>query len=68
MAYPVQYMTAKLPGLGNVDFGKYISALNDIRYEGFACIEVEDEAYQGSPEDVKRAIRISTKYLRNYIL
>ena len=68
MAYPVQYMTAKLPGLGDVDFGRYISALNDIGYNGCACIEVEDEAYQGSLEDIKRSIRISTRYLRNYIL
>lgn len=30
MAYPLQYMSPKLPGLGDVDWGKYVSALTDI--------------------------------------
>ena len=31
----------------------FCSALNDIRYTGPACIEVEDRAYEGCIEDVK---------------
>lgn len=29
MAVPLEYMIPKLPGLGDVDWGKYVSALTD---------------------------------------
>lgn len=67
MAYPLEYMSPKLPGLGDVDWGKYVSALTDIGYEGFTCIEVEDKAFEGSLEDAKKAVRQSVHYLRNFV-
>ena len=42
MAYPLQYLEPKLPGLGDVNWAKYVSALTDIGYSGYTCIEVED--------------------------
>ena len=33
MAYPLDFMSPKLPGLGDVDWGKYVSALTDIGFE-----------------------------------
>ena len=41
MATPLQYMSPKLPGLGDVDWGAYVSALTDIGYSGCTCIEVD---------------------------
>lgn len=67
MATPLQYMSPKLPGLGDVDWGKYVSALTDIGYEGYTCIEVEDKAYEATIEDAKRAVRQSAEYLRNFV-
>lgn len=67
MATPLQYMSPKLPGLGDVDWGKYISALTDIGYDGCTCIEVEDKAYEASIEDAKRAVKQSVGYLRNFV-
>jgi sugar phosphate isomerase/epimerase len=67
MATPLQYMSPKLPGLGDVDWGKYVSALTDIGYDGYTCIEVEDKAYEKSLEDAKRAIKLSIRYLRNFV-
>ncbi len=67
MGYPLEYMTPKLPGLGDVDWGKYVSALTDIGYDGFTCIEIEDKAFEGSPEKTKKAILQSLVYLRNFI-
>ena len=52
MAYPLQYMKPKLPGLGDVDWGKYVSALTDIGFEGYTCIEIEDKSFEGSEERV----------------
>lgn len=68
MAVPLEYMIPKLPGLGDVDWGKYVSALTDIGYNGCTCIEVEDKAFESSLEDAKKAIILSAKYLRNYVI
>lgn len=48
LAYPLDYMSPKIPGLGDVNWGAFISALNDIRFNGCAVIEVEDKAFEGS--------------------
>lgn len=68
MATPLQYMSPKLPGLGDVDWGKYVSALTDIGYDGFTCIEVEDKAFEKTYDEVKKSITLSTKYLRNFVI
>lgn len=68
MATPLQYMSPKLPGLGDVDWGKYVSALTDIGFQGYSCIEVEDKAFEGSVEDAKKAVALSVKYLRNFVI
>lgn len=68
MAYPLQYMSPKLPGLGDVDWGKYVSALTDIGYDGYTCVEVEDKAFEGSPERVLDSLRLSYHYMRQYII
>lgn len=68
MATPLEYMSPKLPGLGDIDWGKYVSALTDIRYNGYTCIEVEDKAFEGSLEDAKNAVRLSARYLRNFVI
>ena len=68
MATPLQYMSPKIPGLGDVDWGKYVSALTDIGYKGYTCIEIEDKAFEGTVEDAKNAVRLSTRYLRNFVI
>ncbi len=67
MATPLQYMSPKIPGLGDVDWGKYISALTDIRYEGYSVIEIEDKAFEKNLDDAKRAVKQTANYLRNFI-
>jgi sugar phosphate isomerase/epimerase len=57
----------KLPGLGDVDWSAFFAALTHIRYTGPVCIEVEDAAYEGSLEDRKRALKQSSRFLRNYV-
>ncbi|MEX1377216.1 MAG: sugar phosphate isomerase/epimerase [Eubacteriales bacterium] len=68
MAYPLDFMSPKLPGLGDVDWGKYISALTDIGYEGYTCIEVEDKAFEGSDERVRASLTLSKRYLRQFVI
>lgn len=68
LAYPLDYMSPKIPGLGDVDWGAFISALNDIRYNGCAVIEVEDKAFESCREDILKSIRLSKRYLDNYLI
>ena len=68
MAYPLEYMSPKLPGLGDVDWGKYVSALTDIGFNGFACIEVEDKAFEGSRERILDSVKLSCRYMRQFVI
>lgn len=67
MAFPLQYHTPKLPGLGEVDWGRFFSVLTDAGYEGPVCVEVEDRAYEGSLEKRMLSLRQSATYLRQFI-
>ncbi|MEG2931227.1 MAG: sugar phosphate isomerase/epimerase, partial [Ruthenibacterium sp.] len=66
-SYPALWHSPKLPGLGGVNFGAFCSALNDIRYAGPACIEVEDRAFESNAHDVKLGIEISYRYMRQFV-
>lgn len=59
--------TAKIPGLGDVNWSSFFSALTDAGYAGPICIEVEDRAYEGSLEDRKRALRQSKRFLGQFV-
>lgn len=67
MATPLEFHSPKLPGLGDIEWGRFISALNDIRYKGFACIEVEDKSFENSLEERKHAVVLSKRYLSSYM-
>ena len=68
LAYPLDYMSPKIPGLGDVDWGRYVSALTDIGYDGFACIEVEDQAFEGSRQKVLNSLALSKQYMRQFVI
>jgi sugar phosphate isomerase/epimerase len=67
LATPLEFHTPKLPGLGEVDWGKFCSVLGDCGYRGPVCVEVEDRSYEGSLEDRKASLRQSLTYLRQFI-
>ena len=67
IAYPNLWHAPKLPGLGDINFPKLCAALYDIKFEGCACIEVEDRAFESCEEDIERSILLSAHYLRNFI-
>ena len=67
LATPLEYHTPKLPGLGDVDWGKFLSVLGDVGYDGAVCIEVEDRVYEGSLESRKAALCQSARFLRQYM-
>ncbi len=68
MGYPLDFMSPKLPGLGDVDWGRYVSALTDIRYDGYTCIEIEDKAFEGSKEAVYKSLKLSKRYIEQFVI
>ncbi|MBV9643910.1 MAG: sugar phosphate isomerase/epimerase [Verrucomicrobia bacterium] len=56
----------KLPGLGDVQWNQFFSALTDIEYRGPVCVEIEDRAYEYSLEGRQKAIRQSQQYLKHF--
>lgn len=67
LATPLEYHRPKLPGLGEVDWGRFISVLGDTGYQGPVCVEVEDRAYEESLESRRAALRQSAVFLRQFI-
>ena len=67
LANPLSFHTPKLPGLGDVDWGRFFSALTDIGYNGAACVEVEDRSYEGSLQMRKQSLIQSREYLRQFL-
>lgn len=68
MAYPLDYMSPKLPGLGDVRWDRYISALTDIGYDGYICIEVEDRAFEANRERILDSLRLSKRYVDQFVV
>lgn len=68
LGHPNDYHSPKLPGLGDVDWGKFFSTLTDIGYSGAVCVEVEDRAYEATLEDRIRALDQSHRYLSQYVV
>ena len=66
LGYPLQYHTPKLPGLGDVNWGKFFSELSDTGYDGPVCIEVEDRAYEKDLQTRKNSLTQSARFLKQY--
>ena len=68
LANPNEWHSPKLPGMGDVNWGQFFSALTDSGYNGPVCVEVEDRAYEASQDDCVRALQQSYNFLRNYVV
>ena len=67
LAYPLQFHTPKLPGLGDVDWSEFFATLSEAGYRGPVCIEVEDRSYEGSLDSRKAALIQSARYLKQFM-
>jgi sugar phosphate isomerase/epimerase len=67
LVVPMERSTAKIPGLGDIAWGKWVGALADAGYDGPVCVEVEDEAFEGSLERRRKSLEISYRVLRPLI-
>jgi sugar phosphate isomerase/epimerase len=68
MEYPNRWHTPKLPGMGDVEWGKFFSTLTDTGYNGPVCVEVEDRAYEGTLDRRLESLSQSHSYLRQFVV
>ncbi len=64
--YPAKFHSPKVPGLGDLNWGAFMSALYDVHYEGAVCIEIEDKAFESCEADVLKSIHISVNHISQF--
>jgi sugar phosphate isomerase/epimerase len=64
---PLEFHLPKIPGLGEINWGRFFSVLSDAGYRGHVAVEVEDRAFEGSLEGREAALAQSRRYLRNVV-
>lgn len=67
LATPLSFHTPKLPGLGEIDWGRFFSVLGETGYQGSVCVEVEDRDFEASLESRKRALVQSCAHIRQFL-
>ena len=65
-AHPLEWHQPRIPGYGEMDWGRFLSALMETSYRGPVCIEVEDDTFGKSLAGRKRALRVAGNVLRPY--
>ena len=61
------WQVPRLPGLGDMDWGRFIAALTSVGYDYVVSIEHEDRAFEGDEELVKRGFYLSRDVLKPFI-
>ena len=61
------WQVPRLPGLGDMDWGKFISALYRVGYDYVISIEHEDRAFEVTEDLIERGFLLSRDVLRPYI-
>ena len=63
-AHPNEWHEPRIPGYGEMDWNKFMSALMETTYRGPVCIEVEDDTFGKTLEGRQRALRVAGNLLR----
>ena len=63
----MNWQTPRLPGLGEVRWDRFCSALYAVGYDRWISIEHEDRAFEGDEDLVKRGFLIARDALRPYV-
>jgi sugar phosphate isomerase/epimerase len=64
----IGWQVPRLPGLGEVDWGRFIAALYAVGYDYVVSIEHEDRRFEGTEELVKRGFLVARNAVRPYIV
>ncbi|MFV0381198.1 MAG: sugar phosphate isomerase/epimerase family protein [Breznakia sp.] len=64
---PNIFTIPKLPGQGDIQWGKFITTALDAGFHGYASIEIEDRNFEIDLKSRKKALIISKRHLNNFI-
>lgn len=67
LATPLEYHQPRLPGRGDIDWPRFLSALATTGYQGPVCIEVEDREFEGSLQSRRQALRQAGQFIRPHL-
>lgn len=62
-AYPLEWHEPRIPGYGDIDWARYLAAVQAVGYEGPVCIEVEDGTFGSALEGRQRALKVARNVL-----
>ena len=65
-AHPLEWHQPRIPGYGEMDWGRFMGGLMETAYRGPVCIEVEDDTFGKTLEGRKRALRVARDVLSPY--
>ncbi len=58
----------RMPGLGEIDWGKFVTTLQENGYDDVLSIEHEDPVWEGSEEKVKKGLQLGYKHLSQFVV
>jgi sugar phosphate isomerase/epimerase len=58
----------RMPGLGEIDWKKFISTLREYDYDYVLSIEHEDPVFEGTEEKIKKGLQLGYKHLSQFII
>lgn len=62
-APPLQWHQPRIPGYGDIDWGKFMGELTRVGYDGPLCIEVEDDTFGKTLEGRMKALKVARNVL-----
>ena len=68
MAYPLSYMQPKIPGLGDIDWGRFISALMDTGYDGAAVSRSRTGHLKEAPKTLEDQLFCQSGNMEQFII
>jgi len=66
-AHPLRWHQPRIPGHGELDWGRFMGTLRETTYRGPVCIEVEDDTFGRDLEGRKTALRVAGRVLRPFL-
>ncbi|NBW97338.1 MAG: sugar phosphate isomerase/epimerase [Planctomycetia bacterium] len=65
--FPLRWHQPRIPGHGEIDWGRFIGELRRVGYDGPVCIEVEDDTFGRSLEGRQLAVRVARNVLAPFV-
>lgn len=66
-AEPLKWHQPRIPGYGEIDWGRFMGTLMETGYDGSVCIEVEDDTFGRTLEGRMNALRVARNVLAPFI-